>query len=217
MRVYCNWFANCVAAYPNQNKTTLYCSMTNSTSHPTQRWTWVAQYTHWSKPRARQTRTHSGTVGERRRKTTRARVSWGGGETHKVQTRHPATHTHTLHTACQRTWWNCVPGIKIFLSEKVITLTEDTTCWMSCLTFRVWVPNPGALPIIVSVSLTHIPCLFVCFYESVSCVYVFLSTCCSTCVGRDTNLIDTYVTVPIDVRITLLIWYHPLTSVSSFL
>ena len=45
-------------------------------------------------------------------------------------------------------------------------------------------PNLGALPIIASVSFTHLPCLFACFYESVSCVYVFFSTCFSTCVAR---------------------------------
>jgi len=47
---------------------------------------------------------------------------------------------------------------------------------------RVWIPNLGTLPIIVSVSLTHIPDLFNCFYESVSCVYTFFSTCLSICV-----------------------------------
>ena len=43
--------------------------------------------------------------------------------------------------------------------------------------------NLGALQIIALVSLMHIPCLFACFYESVSCVHVFLSTCRSTCVA----------------------------------
>ena len=47
--------------------------------------------------------------------------------------------------------------------------------------FGVWIPNLGALLIIASVSLTHIPCLFVCFYESVSYVYVLFSTCLFTC------------------------------------
>ena len=56
------------------------------------------------------------------------------------------------------------------LSEKVIILTEGITCWMSRFNFGVWIPNLGTLPIIASVSLTHIPCLFACFYESVSCV-----------------------------------------------
>ena len=88
---------------------------------------------------------------------------------------------------------------------------------------RVWITNLGALPIIASVSLTHIPCLFACISESVSCVYVFFSTCLSTCVARaasvvfccifittflllfsfSTASIDTYVTVPIDVLIAL--------------
>ena len=56
-----------------------------------------------------------------------------------------------------------------------------------------------------------------CFYENVSCMYVFFSTCCSTSVARVTyfvfcsifitpfssNLIETYVTVPFDVRTIL--------------
>jgi len=50
--------------------------------------------------------------------------------------------------------------------------------------YGVWIPNPGPLPIIVSVSLTHNPCLFACFYESVLCVCAFFSTCLSTCVAR---------------------------------
>jgi len=37
--------------------------------------------------------------------------------------------------------------------------------------------NLGALPKIASVSLTHLPCLFACFYEFVSCVYAVFSTC----------------------------------------
>jgi len=48
----------------------------------------------------------------------------------------------------------------------------------------VWVPSYGTLPIIASVSLTHLPCLFACFYESVSRVYAVFSTCLSTCVAR---------------------------------
>jgi len=70
------------------------------------------------------------------------------------------------------------------LTEKVITLTEGITCWMSRLNFGVWIHNLGALPIIASVSLTHIPCLFACIYESVSCVYAFFPTCLSACVAR---------------------------------
>jgi len=44
--------------------------------------------------------------------------------------------------------------------------------------------TPGSSPIIASVSLTHLPCLFVCFYECVLYVYAFLSTCLSPCVAR---------------------------------
>jgi len=43
--------------------------------------------------------------------------------------------------------------------------------------------NPCALPIIASVSPKPIPCLFACFYESVSYVYVLFSTCLSNCVA----------------------------------
>jgi len=35
---------------------------------------------------------------------------------------------------------------------------------------------------IASVSPKPIPCLFACFYDSVSCVYTFFSTCLSACV-----------------------------------
>ena len=69
----------------------------------------------------------------------------------------------------------------------------------------------------------YLPGLFACFYESVSCVYAAFSTYLCTCDARaacfvfcsisltallfsfsfSTNLIDTYVTVPIDVRISL--------------
>jgi len=90
----------------------------------------------------------------------------------------------------------------------------------------VRIPNRGALPIIASVSLTHFPCLFACFYESVSCVYVVFSTCPSTVRAAffafcsiflttflflfsfPTNLIDTYVTVSTHVRIFLRICLH---------
>jgi len=47
----------------------------------------------------------------------------------------------------------------------------------------VWIAKPGALTIIASVSLTPNPSLFACFYESVSSVYVFFSTCLSACVA----------------------------------
>ena len=112
----------------------------------------------------------------------------------------PDTHVtlkscHRSNVCCLTTHTNPLWGCKIqelfnsgtalyLLSEKVITLTEDITCWMSRLNFRVWIPNLDALPILVLVSLTHLPCLFACFNESVSCVYVFFSTCLSTCVAR---------------------------------
>jgi len=88
---------------------------------------------------------------------------------------------------------------------------------------EVWILNLGALPIIASISFTHLACLCACFYECSSCVYTFFSTCLSTCVARAacfvfssvfiitcmfsflTNLLDNFVTVPIDVHITLLI------------
>jgi len=43
-----------------------------------------------------------------------------------------------------------------------------SSCW-----YGVWIPNLSVLPMImiVLVSLTHLPCLFACFYESVSCVH----------------------------------------------
>jgi len=58
----------------------------------------------------------------------------------------------------------------------------STTFWF--VTIPSWIPNLGALPIIASVSLTHLPCLFACFYEFVSCVYSVFSTYLSTCVAR---------------------------------
>jgi len=84
-------------------------------------------------------------------------------------------------------------------------------------------PDLGALPIIASVSLMHIPSLFTCFYVSGSGVCVFFSICQSICVARaacfefyfifiptfcflssfSTNLTDTYITVPINVHIAL--------------
>ena len=78
---------------------------------------------------------------------------------------------------------------------------------------------------IASVSLTHLPCRFACFHESVSCVYAFFSTCLSTFVARAACFVfgsiflttflfcfflfyrfnNTSVTVPIDVPLTLII------------
>jgi len=107
-----------------------------------------------------------------------------------------------------------------------IPLSVGLNCPMGVIfPSRVWVHNRGALRIIASVSLKHIPCLFACFYEAVSCAYAFFSTYLSTCVARSACFVfcsvfitiflfsfffsykfnDTYVTVPIDVRITLLI------------
>jgi len=55
--------------------------------------------------------------------------------------------------------------------------------------FRVQIPrNIGALPIIVWISLTHIPYLIACFYEFVTWVYAFFCTflSSSSCVLRAT-------------------------------
>jgi len=56
---------------------------------------------------------------------------------------------------------------------------------------EVWIPNLGALPItsVSSGSLTHLPCLFACFYVSVSCVYAVFSTCLSPCFVRAACLV----------------------------
>jgi len=70
--------------------------------------------------------------------------------------------------------FHCVP--EIFLWEKLPH--GLITAWR----LGVWIPNLGALPIIASVSLTHIPSVFACLHESVSCLYVFFSTCLSVCV-----------------------------------
>ena len=59
--------------------------------------------------------------------------------------------------------------------------------------YRVWIPNLGALQIIVLVSLTHLPCLFACFYDSMSYVYVFFSTCLSTCVASAARFVFSFV------------------------
>jgi len=55
--------------------------------------------------------------------------------------------------------------------------------------FQVWIPNLGALPIMASVSLTHLPFLCACFYESLSCVYAVFFTCLSPCVARAACLV----------------------------
>jgi len=68
----------------------------------TQRWTWVAQYTHRPTSRGRHTRTHTGTTGGGWRKTTRARVPRGvGGDTSlcsHINKRPPTDHRTTLHS-----------------------------------------------------------------------------------------------------------------------
>ena len=85
--------------------------------------------------------------------------------------------------ACQNFLFNCVP--ERFLPEKLPH--GLTAAWH----FRVgvWIPNLGALPIIASVSLTHIPCLFACLHESVSRVYMFFPSCLSICVLRTACLV----------------------------
>jgi len=93
---------------------------------------------------------------------------------------HPPPHNHTLRTAWKKLLFNCVPQI---FSEKLPH--GLTAAWH----FGVWIPNLGALPITASISLTHIPSLFACFHESVSCVYVFFSTCLSICVWRAACLV----------------------------
>jgi len=81
-------------------------------------------------------------------------------------------HTITPSTQRERDFSsNCVP--QIFLSEKLPH--GLTAAWH----FGVWIPNLGALPTIASVSFTHNPSLFACLHESMSCVYVFFSTCLS--------------------------------------
>jgi len=65
------------------------------------------------------------------------------------------------------------------------TLTRVTPTWW----YRVWIPDLGVLRIIAFVSLTHIPSLFACLHESVSCVYVFFSIYLSICILRAACLV----------------------------
>jgi len=68
----------------------------------------------------------------------------------------------------------------------------------------------------LSVSM-HIPCLFACFYESVSCVYAFFSTCLSTCVASAARFVFSFVFITtflfsvfffsIDTFVTVLLMY----------
>jgi len=77
------------------------------------------------------------------------------------------------------TWTSLTCLIHLHISSQSTLAQLTPSCW-----YGVWITNLGALPIISSVPLRHIPCLFACIYESVSCVYDFFSTCASTCVAR---------------------------------
>jgi len=94
---------------------------------------------------------------------------------------HP-THTTPLHATTLRhtltpsTW-------HVSKLDKIVFPKYFSQSWLARLTpsswYGVWIPNLGAVPkiIIASVSLTHIPCLFACFYDSLSFAYAFFSTC----------------------------------------
>ena len=84
----------------------------------------------------------------------------------------------TLSHGMPENLFNCVTVPEMLLSKKLPH--GLTAAWR----VGVRIPNLVALPIIASVSLTHIPCLFACFYESVSCVYAFFSTSLSISVSR---------------------------------
>jgi len=114
--------------------------------------------------------------------------------THKPAITHTSPHNTTLPLSHSTTPYQLcpaptsrtlqpthTPSMKIF-STSVPQIFSFYTLERVCLT-RVGIPNLGALPITISVSLTHLPCLFACFYESVSCLYAFFSTCLSTCVA----------------------------------
>jgi len=130
--------------------------------------------------------------------------------TSRVQ--HPLPHTHTLHTACQRTQWNCIP--EIFLSEPP---TGSRLLGVTSVNPR-FTNN--------SLGLDHAHSLSVCLFLWVCvvcvCFLIYLSfyLCCAPyvfcvlfyipnhifafrLVPFSTNLIETYATVPIDVRTTL--------------
>jgi len=84
---------------------------------------------------------------------------------------HPPPHTHTLD---EKFLHLCSRNIPL----RVRADTREGVCLTG-----LGIPNLGAFPITASVSLTHLPCLFACFNEAVSCVYAFFSTCLSTCVA----------------------------------
>ena len=69
-------------------------------------------------------------------------------------------------------------------SSQTSVCTSLSVAWA-----QVWIPNLDALPIIALVSLTHIPCWFARFYDSVWCVYTFFFSylscqCLARCVFR---------------------------------
>ena len=106
---------------------------------------------------------------------------------------YPSTHTTPLHaTALHHTLTPSTRHVskicKIvspkYSSQRGDYITEGILWWKSSLDDGVRIPNRGALPIIASVSLTHLPCLFACFHEFVSCMCFIFSTCRSTCVAR---------------------------------
>jgi len=81
---------------------------------------------------------------------------------------------HPTHTLDENFLHLCFPNIPL----RICVDTREGVCLTG-----VGIPNLGALPIIASFSLTHLPCLFACFYEPVSCVYAFFSTCLASCVA----------------------------------
>jgi len=94
---------------------------------------------------------------------------------------YPCTHITPLHaTTLYNTLTPSTRHVKIVFPKYSSQSQQQTHAYLEC---RVWIPNPGALPIIASVSPQPIPCLFACFYESVSYVYDVFSTCLSSCVA----------------------------------
>ena len=90
----------------------------------------------------------------------------------------PPNHTLLLIPTLCRLWWRVLIKEKFHLSHShpnipfrvMLTQLKAFHAWGKVYMSRVWIPNLGALPIIASVSPSHIPCLFACFYESVSCL-----------------------------------------------
>ena len=126
----------------------------------------------------------------------------------------------------------CYP---LFLDSSHVPFREASTRPNRCVALRSvnsqpwhFTNNSLGLPHAHSLSVCLFACLPVCLFESVSCVYAFFSPCLSTCVPCAAcffalfyihhhlfvffllflqNSIDTYVTVPIDIHIVLLM--HP--------